>query len=127
MRVLIISLPRTGSTTLLNEIYKDKKMIRLFEPFDGTNRVNYHSNLKNVVVKTIICQYPTHIQPDSDSIIEWLIEFSKQFDEVILLSRKNLKECAESHAFRVFNKNKLFRLDLSNNLIIEIKCSTDHI
>jgi hypothetical protein len=34
-----------------------------------------------------------------DDNIQFYTEFSKKFDKVILLSRKNLKECAESLAY----------------------------
>jgi len=89
MSVLIISLPRTGSTSLLYRIAKEKNLKPIFEPFDGTNRFKYN-NEKNVVVKTIICHH-------SDNL-----ELSKSFDDIILLSRKNLLECAESHAYRIY-------------------------
>jgi hypothetical protein len=100
MSVLIIALPRTGSTSLLDKISKEKGFKPLFEPFDGTDRVVYNKE-KDVVVKTIICHHPNNL------------ELSQEFDEVILLSRKNLKECAESHAYQThFSKTKNYH---SNN------------
>jgi hypothetical protein len=89
MSVLIISLPRTGSTSLLHKIAKEKNLKPLFEPFDGTGRVEYNGE-KNVVVKTIICHHNDNIQ------------LSKNFDEVILLTRRNVKECVESHAYQTY-------------------------
>jgi hypothetical protein len=89
MSVLIISLPRTGSTSLLHKLAKEKNLKPLFEPFDGTGRVEYNSE-KNVVVKTIICHHNDNIQ------------LSKNFDEVILLTRRNVKECTESHAYQTY-------------------------
>ena len=89
MSILIISLPRTGSTSLLYKIAKEKNLNPLFEPFDGTNRVKY-SGEKNSVVKTIICHHPNNI------------ELARQFDEIILLSRKNISECAESHSYQTY-------------------------
>lgn len=100
MSVLIISLPRTGSTSLLRKVAKEKNLKPLFEPFDGTNRVTYN-NEKNVVVKTIICHHSNNL------------ELATNFDEIILLSRKNLIECIESHAYQTyFSKNKNYN---SNN------------
>ena len=80
MKILIIALPRTGSSTLLKTTSVKYKLKPIFEPFDGTDRVKYNSSMKNVVVKTILGQHPQ---------IENLI---KDFDKIILLSRKNLKE-----------------------------------
>lgn len=89
MSVLIIALPRTGSTSLLNKIADEKGFKPLFEPFDGTDRVIYNKE-KDVVVKTIICHHPNNL------------ELSQEFDEVILLTRRNIKECVESHAFQTY-------------------------
>ena len=100
MSVLIISLPRTGSTSLLHKIAKEKNLKPLFEPFDGTGRVNYNGE-KDVVVKTIICHHNDNL------------ELSKKFDEVILLTRRNVKECAESHAYQTyFSKKKNYNSNM---------------
>jgi hypothetical protein len=105
MRILIISLPRTGSTSLLRSISDSKKLKEVFEPFDGTDRFTYNDRMDNIVVKTIVLfQKPTNVLDYN----EWILEFSKKFDEVILLSRRNLIECAESHAYAVFNRKKGF-------------------
>ena len=93
MRVLILSLPRTGSTTLLKKIAIDKNLKPFFEPFDGSNRNPYNFE-DNSVVKTIICHHPNNL------------ELISKFDEVILLSRRNLKELIESHSYQTyFSKN----------------------
>jgi hypothetical protein len=89
MSILIIALPRTGSTALLHKIADENNFKSLFEPFDGTNRVKYKGE-KDVVVKTIICHHSNNL------------ELAKDFDNVILLSRKNLLECAESHAYQTY-------------------------
>ena len=100
MSILIIALPRTGSTALMTKLAKEKSLTPLFEPFDGSDRVKYN-NEKGVVVKTIISHHKNNL------------ELSKNFDEVILLSRKNLLECAESHAYQTyFSKTKNYN---SNN------------
>lgn len=100
MSVLIIALPRTGSTSLLYKIAEEKNLKPLFEPFDNTDRVEY-VNDGNIIVKTIICHHPNNL------------ELSKEFDEIILLSRKNLMECAESHTYQThFSKTKNYN---SNN------------
>lgn len=105
MKILIISLPRTGSTSLLYSISQSKRLQPIFEPFDGTNRYPYQSIMNNVVVKTIVsAQHPDNIS----DYHKWIIEFSNEFDEIILLSRIDLKACAESHAYSVFNKKNGF-------------------
>lgn len=105
MRILIISLPRTGSTSLLHSIENSKNLKPLFEPFDGTGRVTYRDDMENIVLKTIVdVQRPKNC----DNYLEWIIEFSKSFDEIILLSRKDLKACAESHAYSVHNRKNGF-------------------
>ena len=92
-KILIIALPRTGSTSLLDKISNEKNLTPLFEPFDKTGRVLYNGQ-SNVVVKTIINQHPNNF------------ELSKEFDEIILLSRKNLKEHIESHSYRIYFSKK---------------------
>jgi len=100
MSILIIALPRTGSTSLLYKLAKENGLTPLFEPFDNSGRVQYNGE-KNVVLKTIICHHPNNF------------ELSKEFDGVILLSRKNILECVESHAYQTyFSKTKNYN---SNN------------
>lgn len=98
MKVLIISLPRTGSTSLMKRIASENGLRSVFEPFGETNpdkpNLNYDI-VDDIVVKTMIFDV---INPLDDSI-QFYTEFSKKFNEVILLSRRNLKECAESLAY----------------------------
>ena len=101
MRILIISLPRTGSSSLLKKIAKDKNLKPLFEPFDGSNRVTYNDNEDNIVVKTIISHHSNNL------------ELLKKFDDVILLTRRNVEECIESHSYQTYySKTKKYN---SNN------------
>jgi hypothetical protein len=99
MKILIISLPRTGSTSLLYKIANEKNLKPFFEPFDGTNRVIYN-NEDNSVVKTIICHHKNNL------------ELISKFDEVILLNRRNLKELIESHSYQTYFSKKGYN---SNN------------
>jgi hypothetical protein len=68
------------------------------------NDIKYNLNENNIVVKTMIY----HIPPFSNNIINGYIEFSKTFNKIILLSRKNLKECAESWAYLQQHNHKGF-------------------
>ena len=92
MRVLIMALPRTGSTSLLYNISKERDLRPIFEPFDWSGRFLYNDNMDNVVVKTIIYQHPNNI------------ELSKKFDEVILLNRRNFNDHLESYSYLYYNK-----------------------
>jgi len=89
MKILIIALPRTGSTSLLKKISKDRNLKSFFEPFDGTSRVIYN-NEDNSVVKTIISHHQNNL------------ELINNFDEIILLNRRNLKELIESHSYQTY-------------------------
>jgi hypothetical protein len=95
MKVLIISLPRTGSSTLLFKLAEERNLKPIYEPFhDGTNQFKewkYNPNEDNIIVKTIINQHQNNL------------DLVKEFDEVILLSRRDLKECAESYAYFMVN------------------------
>jgi hypothetical protein len=106
MKILIISLPRTGSTELLYRISNQNNLKAIFEPFDGSGRFAYNSNMNNIVVKTIIIQYPSHIK--SSNKFNWFVNFTKEFDKVILLSRRNIKELCESYAYFLYYKDKGF-------------------
>ena len=103
MKVLIISLPRTGSTSLMYKIAKEKNLVPLFEPFDGSNRVLYYGQ-DNIVLKTIVCHHPNNI------------ELSKEFDEVILLSRKNLIVSSLTHIKNTFQELKDITQTIITNL-----------
>ena len=104
MNILIIALPRTGSSELGKRLSLKHNLKYEFEPFNTTKNVADISKFKNVVVKTIIFHLPTNVK--SENRIEWLLNLTKQFDEVILLSRKNLKDCAESWAYLIYKEKE---------------------
>jgi hypothetical protein len=104
MKILIIALPRTGSTSLLEKYEKKFNLTSLFEPYDGSGRWIYNSELNDVVMKTMIYHTPYGYS----DVIDGYVELSKEFDEVILLTRKNLNECAESWAYLKHFNHKNF-------------------
>jgi hypothetical protein len=134
MRVLIISLPRTGSNSLMKQ-YSKKYNLKIFgEPYNEINK-NIWSEMEleqdNIVVKTII-----HQTPNSElNHIEFWISESKKYDKVILLSRKNLTKCAESVAFLSYNEKNGFKYNkkynwyltpnLNESMIYVEKCDKD--
>jgi len=95
MKILLITLPRTGSTSLLKKISEEQKLNSISEPFNNVNGnlekyKDYNwKNTNNICVKTHINHKDT----------PFYLEFVKYFDEVILLSRKDLNACAESLSY----------------------------
>jgi len=105
MKVLIISLPRSGSTSLMKKISEEKNLKPIDEPFHVRHTIARKNFGDNIVLKTIVNQFPKiAINP-----VEWYIDFSKNFDETILLARKDLKACSESLAFYNHHKNNGFK------------------
>lgn len=103
MKILIISLPRCGSTSLMGSLSQKYGLDEIFEPWNYNRvRVQYESSKPNIVLKTIIGQHPKEVTPDQS--LNWLKTLTKEFDETILLSRKDLKSCAESWAYLNFHK-----------------------
>lgn len=100
MKILIVSLPRSGSTSLMNQISKKKNLKIISEPFDGRRKKEIKLFPNNCVVKSIIKQYPYNV----DDIVEWYYNFSFEFDELILLSRRDLQSCWESLSFFTYNE-----------------------
>jgi hypothetical protein len=95
MKILLITLPRTGSTSLLKKIVEQQNLISISEPFNDVNGnlekykdYNWKST-NNICVKT-------HINHKD---VRFYLDFIKFFDEVILLSRKDLNACAESLSY----------------------------
>ena len=110
MNILIISLPRTGSTELGKDISNKHKLKYECEPFNGGNRLLRDKDLQNIVLKTISFHLPNYIEESNR--INWLIELSQNFNEVILLSRRNLAACAESWSYLIYKEKKeSFRAD----------------
>ena len=101
MKVLLITLPRTGSTSLLKTISEEQKLNPISEPFNDVNGnlekyKDYNwKNTNDICVKT-------HINHKD---VTFYLEFIKFFDKVILVSRRDLKACAESLSYAHHFKN----------------------
>ena len=101
MKVLLITLPRTGSTSLLKKISKEQKLNSIGETFNNVNGnlekyKDYDwKNINDICVKT-------HINHKD---VTFYLKFIKFFDEVILLSRKDLNACAESLSYANYFQN----------------------
>jgi Mg2+ and Co2+ transporter CorA len=100
MKILIISLPRTGSSNLLFKLAEENKLKPIYEPFhDGTNQFKnwiYRPEENNVIIKTIINHHHNNLQ------------LVKDFNKIILLSRRDLKSCTESWIYFIKNVNSSF-------------------
>lgn len=110
MSILIISLPRTGSSNLGKKLSIDCKFRYEFEPFNQKNPnydFNYKIPYKNSVIKTIIFQIPHYV--DENDRLDWFISLSTKFEKVILLSRKDITACCESWDFLIENVSKGFK------------------
>jgi hypothetical protein len=112
MRICILSVGRTGSSSLYNAIKKhlSNDYYSVSEPFEGSiNRPNSFdkdqfgliSKKDNVLIKTIINQTPEG--KDEKFINEWIFTF---FDRVILLDRLDKTKQVESFSYLTYTKNK---------------------
>lgn len=101
MKILIIGAPRCGTTTLtkaLSELLNLKAYIEPWNCMYGTNMDNLYTVHfgDDIVLKITIEQIPLDIE-DYDNFIK---EYYKLFDKVILLGRKDLQTCSESFVFQ---------------------------
>ncbi len=105
MNFLIISSPRCGSTSLQKSISNTYNLKIIYEPYSpwGFDKKDY--KLENVVVKTMFHQINnTSVLlgnlPIShfEMCFNFYCELIPKFDKVILLSRQNKKDNAESLA-----------------------------
>ena len=104
MKILIISVPRSGSTTLIKALSSTLKLKKIDEPFNeglwGSVKYDIIPE-NNVVVKSLIdIVVPNH------NTINFYKEYSKLFDKTIILSRHNVKELSESYAFQAWKNSK---------------------
>lgn len=102
MRVLIISLPRTGSTTLLFRYAKEYELTPYFEPFYTKRKYDLPDNS---VMKSIIMQAPEGVEDK----VAFYTEYVNNYDKVTLLSRRDLRAQSESWAFMWENKSNGYK------------------
>ncbi|NDB29169.1 hypothetical protein EB155_05500 [archaeon] len=111
MNFLIISLARCGSTSLQKSISNHYNLKIVFEPYAAWGLQRRKYSFENVVVKTILHQidnkeFRLGNLPEShfEKCFNFYLNLSNKFDKVILLSRENTKEHAES-LFNLYNGN----------------------
>lgn len=98
MKILIVALPRTGSSNLLKGIaegnYLNKSEV-YYEPFHLSKKNQNLVYTENILVKTLIEQTTN----------ELLLQYKEKFDKVILLSRRDLFKASESLAYSFQSKD----------------------
>lgn len=95
MKILLITLPRTGSTSLLKNLSEQYNLKAISEPFNpSTKNLEQYENFDWDTANEICVK--THINHKD---ISFYSNFVKLFDRVILVSRKDLKLCAESLSY----------------------------
>ena len=112
MKICIVSIGRTGSSSLYKAIYKHlpEDYYCISEPFNNTfirrtkieeNQFDYICNQKNVFIKTSVDHKPK--DKSIDFMHEWIFNF---FDKIILLDRIDKISVVESYAYLVYSKSK---------------------
>jgi len=102
MKILIISPPRSGSTSLLNNISKLGSYNRIAEPYINpkklSTRLPYPHPLElseKCVVKMLSFQVPKDYGKPNE-YVNFIKSIHSYYDKKIILNRKNLKEHFES-------------------------------
>lgn len=120
MKIIIISIPRSGSTSLMKKLSSENGLDFIFEPWNTSRpREKYNAERDNVVLKTIVDQFPPNITQENS--LEWYMSFVKDFDQIILLSRRDLDSCAESwahfnHYYKTYLSTEKYYYDNPPNL-----------
>lgn len=101
MKILIIGAPRCGTTTLTKSLSEILDLEAIIEPWNGMYNTNLenlytHTFNGNIVLKTMV-EHTPHDVEDFDGFIKG---FVKNFNNVILLGRKNIQACLESFAYQ---------------------------
>jgi hypothetical protein len=102
MKILLICFPRTGSTSIIEYYKYSNPTIKTFsEPFNKNGREGYFAynhviQYENIFVKHIYRQMP----PDLDvSHFDLYNKFYEDFDKIVFLDRKDIKEQLESLSY----------------------------
>ena len=128
MKILIVSVFRSGSTSLSLNLGKILNYEIYHEPFNYTlneKKISYPIKIKdNKIFRTITYQVPKEFG-NPNNFIKFIVEFKNQFDKIILLSRRNKKEHLESYV-NLIVKTKLKKSVYEKWNINEIKDELKH-
>jgi|688.fasta_scaffold06682_16 hypothetical protein len=102
MKIVIIAMARTGTSSLLLKLAAEHNLKWVSEP--TKNGSDYLPNDKddNTIVKIIMWHIPTGITDE----MKWWVDLAGRFDKVVLLGRRDLKSCAESIAYLRYNRER---------------------
>lgn len=132
MKILIIGVGRSGTTSLLNGIAK-QEYTKIHEPYNKNNNKKFTLSNDNIVLKTIFGQVPKNYEKELEVFYqqetiwkEFIKELIPKFDKIIWLDRKNMTEHCESFInlhykeslkppISVFNKWKIEEIPKSFN------------
>jgi len=123
MKILIIGTSRSG-TTSLRRAFKDQDYHTIGEPFNelvtGDREYPLHelSQYKNLCVKTLCDQIPKNLDIN---FLDFITLFSKEFNKIILLDRKNFIEHHKSfvHMHWRLSRNESVHQSWEQSLIPE--------
>lgn len=137
MKIILIALPRTGSTSIVEYFKHTNKNFKTFsEPFNQNGKEGYYSykqviKPKNVFVKHLFEQIPKDLYNLNDK--EVFEKIREDFDKIVFLDRKNIKEQSESlskaittgiwHTKYIYSEKEghCNRLDYSLSILLERK------
>lgn len=110
MKILIVGIPRSGTTSVYNSIKSQySELPSFYEPwFWRKNEEIDIDSYEDLLIKTLIYQKPNTILKRGYQLIDCLDfyrEIVPKFDKVILLSRRNLNEAAVSYDYAFKSKN----------------------
>jgi hypothetical protein len=104
MKIIILAMARTGSSSLQRKLAEKHKLKIIYEPSYDANRDLNEQIEKDSVVKIILWRMPDGVTDE----MKWWLELTSKFDEVILLARKSLKDCAESISYMRYQRERTF-------------------
>jgi len=138
MKILIISSPRSGSSSLLNAIYKSIDKCKGFaEPFNkvreegfGDPISEYSLDYSKLVVKILswdllpfenfdeknLIFQNSILHADDINFITPILNYSKNFNKIILLSRKSQMQAAKSLLSSILNNSFHTKYNYSSSL-----------
>ena len=135
MKVLVVCVPRSGTTSFLNSLKKVTSTPLVCLPDSYEYSVNHPLitkvlNFNDIILRVVPSQY----------VGMSIIEFSKHFDHIILMSRRNEKEHMESYINLLYKKTVLKKIvsnafynndveydfsTIPNDFVVKFENSTD--
>lgn len=106
MKILIIGLPRCGTTALAKGLSESCNLKKFLEPWNISKHYTtfpYPYDFgENCIVKTLIEQIPVEVK--DLNFLEYYNRLSNDFDKIILLGRKNLEDVTISYTYQLIEE-----------------------